>query len=190
MNYVVFDVETTTEIRKQDISDLEVAVVSIYEKDTDTITSHLGTELSDVWTIFERADALVGYNSNHFDIRLLNRFYSGDLTYIKSIDILDHIKDSFGKKPKLDAVAEATLGKKKSGHGLDAVEWWKQGRVDDVKKYCEMDVIITKEIFEYILENKSVKLKEKISNKITKVQIDPSDWLKKDKGGKITKTLF
>lgn len=190
MNYVVFDVETTTAISNPDLSDLEVAVVSVYEKNTDTIQTILGTELSKLWTIFERADVIVGYNSNHFDIRLLNRFYSGDLTHIKSIDLLDHIKDSFGKKPKLDSVAEATLGKKKSGHGLDAIEWWKQGRVEDVSKYCEMDVEITKELFEHVLEHGWIKLKEKFSNKIIKVPIDTSDWLKKDEGGKLTKTLF
>jgi DEAD/DEAH box helicase domain-containing protein len=190
MNYIVFDIETTTEIRNPDLSDLEIAVVSVYEKNTDVTKSFLADQFTEMWPIFERADALVGYNSNHFDIRLLNRFYNGDLTNIKSIDLLDHIKDSFGKKPKLDSVAEATLGKKKIGHGLDAIEWWKQGRVNDVVKYCEEDVKITKELFEYILDNKSVKLKEKITGKILEIEIDTTDWLKKEENAKLTKTLF
>ena len=49
--------------------------------------------------------------------------------------ILKEIKNSFGRRMKLDQIAEATLGTKKSGHGLEAVEWWKKGEKEKVKKY-------------------------------------------------------
>ena len=43
----------------------------------------------------------------------------------------------------------ATLGKKKTGHGLQAIEMYKEGRMDELKKYCLDDVMLTKELFEY-----------------------------------------
>jgi len=77
---------------------------------------------------------------NFFDTPILNRYYSGDLTKIGSLDLLSEIKKSLGHRIKLDSVAEATLGRKKTGHGLEAMTWWKQGRFDDVIKYCTEDV--------------------------------------------------
>ena len=55
----------------------------------------------------------MGYNSNHFDIPLLNKYYPGDLTRIKSIDLLEEIRKSLGRRLRLDSVAEATIGAKK-----------------------------------------------------------------------------
>ena len=73
---------------------------------------------------------LIGFNSDHFDIPLLNKYYPGDLTKIKSLDLLVEVKRSLGRRLRLDTIAEATLGMKKSGHGLEATRWWKEGKAD------------------------------------------------------------
>ncbi|HMO78638.1 MAG TPA: ribonuclease H-like domain-containing protein [Candidatus Paceibacterota bacterium] len=188
MNYLVFDIETT-DIILDDPMNLEIAVVSVYEKNNNSIKSFLKDQLHQMWPIFERVDFVVGYNSDHFDIPLLNKYYQGNLNSIKSIDILKYIKESFGKRVKLESVANGTLGYGKITSGIQAVEWWKQGKIDDVIKYCEQDVLITKDIFEYILENKKVKFKDLISEKIIEVPINTSDWNKKEENS-ITKSLF
>jgi DEAD/DEAH box helicase domain-containing protein len=89
----------------------------------------------------------VGYNSNHFDIPLLNKYYPGELTHIKSIDLLEAIKASLGRRLRLDSIAQATVGAKKSADGLQAVRWWREGNIAAIKKYCEQDVKVTKKIF-------------------------------------------
>ena len=106
---------------------------------------------------------------------------------MKSLDLLKEIKNSLGHRIKLDTIAEATLGKNKSGHGLEAVTWWKQGKYDEVKKYCLDDVKITKEIYEYALKNGLLKYKD--MGVIKDIKIDTSKW--NDKGDSaITHTLF
>lgn len=193
MNYVVFDIETKNifeEVQSSDPVALDISVISVYEKNTDKIKSFLEEEFNQMWPIFERADVIVGYNSDHFDIPILNKYYHGDLTKIRSIDILSAIKNSYGKRIKLDSVANATLGVGKNASGLEAVKWWKEGKIDLIKKYCEQDVLVTKKIFEYILENKNVKFPDKISGKIITVDIDTSDWIKKEEKPKMTQSLF
>lgn len=193
MNYIVFDIETQNifqEVGSSDPADLDISVISLYNSVDNSMKSFLIEDFAQMWPIFEATDAIIGYNSDHFDIPLLNKYYTGDLNQIKSIDILADIKKSYGKRPKLDDVAAATLGKAKISHGLQAVEWWKTGEIDKIKKYCEEDVLITKNLFEFILENKHVKLKDKITNKIIEIPINTSDWIKKDDDPKITKTLF
>ena len=77
----------------------------------------------------------------------------------------------------LDAVAAGTLGTSKIGHGLQAVTWWKEGKIDKIQKYCEEDVKITKQVYEYALKNGLLKYKE--INKVYEFPIDTSKWEEK-----------
>ncbi len=193
MKYIVFDVETKnifSEVGSNDPKDLDISVVSVYESDSDSIKSFTQEEFSQMWPIFERAEIVVGYNSDHFDIPLLGKYYNGNLSQIKSIDIMAEIKKSFGRRLKLDSVAEGTLGRGKIANGLEAVEWWKQGKVDLIKKYCEEDVLITKDIFEYIRKNKKVLVKDKFTNKLIEIPIDTTSWGEIEEKPKMTKSLF
>ena len=121
---------------------------------------------------------LIGYNSDHFDIPILNKYYPGDLTRIKSLDILKEIKNSLGRRIRLDLVAEGTLGRKKTGNGLEAVVWWKNGEIDKIKKYCIEDVKITKELYEYALKNGVLKYKD--LSETREIKLDTSKWEEKE----------
>lgn len=156
MREITFDIETKNtfqDIGKNDPSLLDISVVSIHDSDTGKLVSFLEDELSGLWPTLESADVLIGYNSDHFDIPLLNRYYPGDLSQIKSLDLLVEIRKTLGRRVKLDQVAEGTLGEKKTGHGLEAIEWWQQGEIKKIKQYCEDDVRITRAVYDYAIEN-------------------------------------
>jgi DEAD/DEAH box helicase domain-containing protein len=127
-----------------------------------------------LWPIIEKADVLIGYNSDHFDIPLLNKYYPGDLTTIKSVDLMKEIQKSLGRRMKLDSIAEGTLGINKSGHGLQAITWWKQGEIEKIREYCLDDVKITKKVYDYALKNGKVKYKD--AGKTISVPLDTSTW--------------
>ncbi|MCL5775066.1 MAG: hypothetical protein M1333_02545, partial [Patescibacteria group bacterium] len=57
---------------------------------------------------------------------------------------------------KLDDVAQATLGKGKSGSGREALLYFKNGRMDLLKKYCLDDVKITKQVYDYAMKNQKL----------------------------------
>ncbi len=177
MRYIVFDVETQNifdDVGAHDPALLDISVVSAYDSRTGAYTTVAHDELPRLWPLFEGADALVGYNSNHFDIPLLNKYYPGSLLRIASIDLLEAIRESLGRRVRLDAVAEATLGQKKNGHGLQAIEWWKQGEIDKIKAYCERDVLLTKGLFEYALQNQKLLVREGLRTR--EIPIDTSRW--------------
>ncbi|MFH0857126.1 MAG: ribonuclease H-like domain-containing protein [Candidatus Magasanikbacteria bacterium] len=149
---VVFDIETIGDIK--DLSTMKITVVSIYEYETDKYRSFEESELRDLWPILEKAERIIGYNSEHFDVPILNRYYTGDLNIIPHLDLLKVIKESSGKRFKLDDIAKATLQMQKSADGLIAMEWFKQGEMQKIKDYCEQDVRVTKEVYEYGKKNK------------------------------------
>lgn len=177
MRYIVFDIETKNtfaQVSSSDAAALDISLLAIYDSQTQEYSSYLEDELDKLWPIIEASDMLIGYNSDHFDIPLLDKYYLGDLTHIKSLDLLVEIKNGLGRRIKLDQVAEATLGSKKSGHGLDAVKWWRQGEIEKIRKYCIDDVRITKEIYDYALEHGSLKYKD--AGKKQEFKVDTSKW--------------
>ncbi len=151
MRRITFDIETTGEMRggSIDFTTQELTIVGVHDSETDSYSSYLKEELTKLWPLMESADILIGYNSDHFDIPILNKYYAGDLSKIKSVDLLKEIKNVLGRRLRLDSVAEATLGKGKIGHGLDATKWWKEGKIDKIREYCLDDVRITKELYDY-----------------------------------------
>mgnify|MGYP001558595768 FL=1 len=180
MRKITFDIETRNtfqDVGSTESSALDISVVCIHDSLTDVYSSYLQEDLPKLWPIIEQADMLITFNGDHFDIPLLNKYYSGDLTKIKSLDLLVEVRNSLGRRIKLDTLAEATLGKNKSGHGLDAITWWQQGDIEKLIKYCIEDVKITKEIYEYALKNGKLKYKDLgAGGTVRDIKLDTSKW--------------
>lgn len=179
MRKIVFDIETRNifqEVGSADSTALDISVVGIYDSETDSYTSYTQEEMGALWPIFERADMIIGYYSENFDLPLLNKYYPGDLSKIKHLDILKEIRKQYGRGMKLDQLAEATLGTKKTGWGLDAVKWWKQGEIQKIRDYCLDDVKITKEIYDYAVKNGKLLFKE--GPQVKEIPLDTSEWEK------------
>ena len=179
MNKIVFDIETSNlfaDVGKNDPSLLDISVVGIYDYSIDAFSCYLQEELKKLWPKFEKADIIIGYNSEHFDLPLLNKYYPGDLTKIKHIDLLKEIRNSFGRRIKLDSVAEGTLNTKKSGSGLQAITWWRNGEKEKVKSYCLDDVKITKELYDFALKNNKLRFKE--GGEFIDIPLETGSWEK------------
>lgn len=177
MRYIVFDIETANAfpgLARTEIDRLELALVGVYDSATDTYSSYVKEELPKLWPLLEQADLLIGFNSNTFDIPLLDRYYPGDLTRVPSLDLLVEVQNVLGRRIRLQSLAEATLGKGKKGDGLKAVEWWREGLVDKVREYCIEDVRITKELYDYARENG--KLKYKDLRDLRDIKLDTAHW--------------
>lgn len=177
MRKIVFDIETSNifqEVGSNNPADLSISVVGIYEYESNLYNTFLVEEFNKLWPIIENTDQFITFNGDHFDIPLLNKYYSGDLFKIKSVDLLKEMQKSAGRRMKLDQIAEGTLGVNKSGHGLDAIKWWRDGEIEKVKKYCLDDVRITKDLYEYALKEGKLIFKE--GPNLNEVKLDTNDW--------------
>lgn len=177
MRKIVLDIETRNtfqEVGKAEPAALDISVVCIHDSETDSYSSYLQEDLNKLWPIIEKADVLITFNGDHFDIPLLDKYYPGDLKKIKSLDLLKEVRKSLGHRVGLGVIAQGTLNKGKSGHGLEAVEWWKKGEIDKIIKYCLEDVKVTKEVYEYALENKKLKFKD--GEQIVEFPVPTDGW--------------
>jgi uncharacterized protein YprB with RNaseH-like and TPR domain len=188
---VIFDVETQKlfdEIEERDPAKLLVSIVSVYRRKLDEDfrevegmmksfwVDEAGREprVGGMWSWFEEADRIVGFNSLGFDVPALEPLYDQDFSKLNHFDLMDEVKKVLGHRLGLEAIAKETLGKTKSGVGTQAVEWWKkkdEKSLDLLKKYCEMDVLVTKDVYDFGLENKRLKYMDKW-NELREVEVD------------------
>ncbi len=143
--------------------------------------SFFENDLEKLFPLLEKADVLVGYNIDGFDIPALAPYYTGDIETFPTLDLMDRIKDSFGHRIKLDSVAKETLGKGKIGDGLDAIEYYRTNQLEKLEKYGLQDVIVTRDIYDYGFKNGKVSFRNKWS-RLIECQVDFSFTPKKDAG--------
>ncbi len=181
MRKIVFDIETKNifqDVGSRNPEDLDISVVGLYDFETNKYHTFLQEEFDAMWEIFKRTDLMITFNGEYFDIPLLNKYYKkaglGDLKQIRSLDIFKEIKQTSGRWLKLDKIAQGTFGVNKSGDGLEAVKWWREGKVEEIKKYCLDDVKITKDVYEFAMKNKKLIFKEGPFTK--EIKLDTKHW--------------
>ncbi len=156
---IVLDIETQQtfqDIGTYKASMLKISVVGVYFYETDTFESFLEADLPKLWPRLERSSRIIGYNLFGFDYPCMQTYYTGNIMALPTVDILLEIEKRLGFRIKLDSVAQATLGMGKSGDGLQAVAFWKNGEIEKLKEYCLQDVRVTRDVYEAALKDKKV----------------------------------
>jgi len=143
--------------------------------------SYFEQDLPDLFPLLERADVIVGFNVDQFDMQTFVPYYAGDVAQIPTLDLMIRIKDSIGHRIGLDAVAQETLGIGKSGSGLDAIKYYQTKQLDKLRDYCLQDVAVTRDIYDHGLKTGKVKFKNKW-NRLIDCEVDFSFTPKKDAG--------
>lgn len=138
---------------------------------TGQLLSFFENDLAKLFSLIERADVVIGFNIDGFDMPTLSAYYQADIKKIPTLDLLSRIKTSVGHRISLDAVAKETLGLGKIGDGLDAIRYYHNGDFSSLEKYCLEDVKLTRDIYDYGLKNGTVKFRNKW-NRLIKAPVD------------------
>lgn len=92
---------------------------------------------------------IVTFNGNRFDFEVLRGYVGIDAIRRLSFDVHEVLHKQLGHRVKLDSLAKDTLGSAKSGTGIDAVAWWREGKKEQVVQYCQMDVALLRDLVEF-----------------------------------------
>ncbi len=152
MRFSVLDIETQKtfdEIGRNKIYELKVSVVGFYDSASDAYFTYEENEISRLEESLRQTDLIIGFNIKSFDLAVLQPYLGLSVETLPVLDLLEEIRQVRGHRVTLQSVAVATLKEAKSGSGRDAVRLYREGRMDELKKYCLDDVRITKNIFQY-----------------------------------------
>lgn len=154
---VVFDVETRKLAEEvggwKHIARMGLALAVTYSHGDGFLTFTEDT-VSELVAVLKRATLVVGFNQMRFDYEVLRPYTKENLRGLPNLDILLSVKGALGHRLSLDQLAEATLQEKKSGNGLEAVKWLREGKIDLVEKYCRDDVRITADLYRFGLTHR------------------------------------
>ena len=182
LNKIVFDLETQKsfdEVGGRDKNHLlKVSVVGVYSYLQDKYTCFTEDQIYRVGEMFEEADQIIGFNIKNFDFQVLKPYLNFDVTTLPYLDILEEVEKLIGHRIKLDNLAQTTLGVGKNGDGLEALKLYKQGRIEDLKKYCLNDVKITKEIYDYALKYGKLLYKDYFETRELKINFKEPEFKK------------
>ncbi len=156
-NIIVFDIETKDAFSdvggRDNFRKLGISVLGAYDYEKGDFIIYEESELGHFAERLQKNPLLVGFNSRRFDVPILQEYIPFSLSKLPQLDIMEELVKVLGHRVSLDSVAQATLGISKSGSGLDAIRYYREGRMDELKKYCLDDVKITRDIFEYVAKN-------------------------------------
>lgn len=189
---VIFDVETKKffdDTGTSDPGDLGVSVVSLYHRQLDdqfqevsgSIMSFWEQDFETMWKLFLEADRIVGFNSSKFDVPALRPYAPPQFDKLPHFDMLDKLREVVGRRMSLNALAKDTLGNTKTDHGSNAILYWEKGDPESLaklKSYCEADVLITRDLYDFARKNKFLKYTDHWNNPRT-VEVDfsyPADY--------------
>lgn len=150
---VCFDVETQNSFDdvggRQNFDKLRVSVAVLYDEMLEQYFVYNESEAGQLIEHLFAADLVVGYNSLGFDYAVIQPYSKRDVKKLPTLDLMQELVKKLGFRVKLDSVVNATLGARKSGHGLQAIEWFRAGEMEKLTKYCQEDVRLTYELFRF-----------------------------------------
>lgn len=152
-NYVYFDLETQKSAAEvggwHNKREMRMSLGVTYSSVRGEYQIYLEDEADKLINELQRADYVVGFNVINFDYEVLMRYAFFDFRDTPTIDLLDDVEASIGKRIKLDAIAQETLGVGKTADGLEALKWFKEGKMHEIAEYCCFDVKTTRLVHEF-----------------------------------------
>lgn len=191
-NYLVFDLETQRGAQEVGgwgyIENMLYSVAVVWDSSKNDFFVYYEHQVAELIAHLTCGYKVIGFNHLHFDYKVISG-YAAKLNQtndsllksffnLKNLDLLISIKNIIGFRLRLDGVVRATLGNEvsKSANGLMALEWFKEyqqtgdkAKLDQIVEYCKKDVLITRDLYLYGVENKFIfyETKSRILEKIS-----------------------
>ena len=160
MNDVFFDLETQKSFQevggRDNLKLLRMSIAVTFSTFTNEFKSYTEKDAVALIADLKAAERVVGFNVLNFDYPVLKAYTNERLSELPTLDLLEDIYNKLGFRVSLDGLATATLGANKSANGLMAIQWFREGRIDELIAYCRDDVAITKQLFEFGRDNRYV----------------------------------
>jgi DEAD/DEAH box helicase domain-containing protein len=175
---IIWDVETKKffdDTGTSDPADLGVSIVSLYHRQLDEnfnetkgeMLSFWEQDFDHMWKLFLEADRIIGFNSRGFDVPAMKPYAPPQFAKLPHFDILEKLYGIVGRRMSLNALAKDTLDTTKIDSGVNAIIYWEKGDPKSLtllKKYCEADVAITRDLYDFALKNKFLKYTDHWNN--------------------------
>ena len=169
-NIVYFDLETQKSADEVGgwgrIRDMRMSIGVTYSTARGGYRIYGEKQVNELIDELRRADLVVGFNHRRFDYEVLqghNEFF--DHAQVPTLDLLEDLSAKLGHRLKLDQIVKATFGLEKTAEGMQAIYWFREGRLMEIAEYCCYDVKLTRLVHEFGAANKQVYYTDRLGGK-------------------------
>ncbi len=169
-SFGVLDIETQKSAKEvggwQNAAAMRVSCAVLYHSEKKEFLVFKEKDIKELFNILKELDLVIGFNIIKFDYLVLSAYSDMKLPSLPTLDLLKEVHSRLGYRVSLDNIAHATLNAKKSANGLLALKWFKQGKIDNIIKYCKKDVEITRDVYLFGKENGHIFFTNKDKKKV------------------------
>src|SRR5512138_3601724 len=159
-NVVYFDLETQRSADEvggwDNISRMGMSIGVTFSTGRGACRIYGEGQVDDLIKELQRADLVVGFNNLRFDYEVLHGYTALDLRQLPTLDLMVDLQEKLQHRLSLDSIATATFGVEKTAEGLQAIQWFKEGKLLEIAEYCCYDVKLTRLVHEYGAQNQQV----------------------------------
>ena len=170
-NILYFDLETQRSAEDvggwDKISNMGMSVGVVYSTVTNAYTIYSEKQVDQLVKDLQRADLIVGFNHLRFDFEVLHGYTALDLRQLPTLDLLIALVEKLQHRLSLDAIATATFGLEKTAEGMQAIRWYREGKLLQIAEYCCYDVKLTKLVHEFGIQNRQLHYHNRFGAKLT-----------------------
>ncbi len=170
-NILYFDLETKKSADEvggwENISRMGMSVGVTFSTTTGAYRIYGENNVDELIRDLQRADLVVGFNNLRFDYEVLHGYTALDLRQIPTLDMLVDLQNRLQHRLSLDSIATATFGVEKTAEGLQAIQWYKEGKLLDIAEYCCYDVKLTRLVHEYGVNNRQLFYHNRFGKKLS-----------------------
>jgi hypothetical protein len=170
-NIVYFDLETQKSADEVggwgNISRMGMSIGVTYSTGRGGYQIYGEKQVDDLIKELQRADLVVGFNNLRFDNEVLHGYTPFDLSQLPTLDMMVDLQNKLQHRLSLDSIATATLGVEKTAEGLQAIEWFKQGKMLEIAEYCCYDVKLTRLVHEFGVAHRQLHYTNRFGKKLS-----------------------
>src|SRR5262245_11548831 len=175
-NIIYFDLETQRSAEEvggwEHSSRMGMSVGVTYSTSRGAYKVYGENQVHDLIKELQRGDLIVGFNNLRFDYEVLHGYTVFDMRQLPTLDLMIDLQNRLQHRLSLDAIAGATFGVEKTSEGMQAIEWFRQGRMMEIAEYCCYDVKLTRLVHEYGVHNRQLHYHNRFGKKL----MVPVDW--------------
>ncbi|HEY5912387.1 MAG TPA: ribonuclease H-like domain-containing protein [Verrucomicrobiae bacterium] len=170
-NIIYFDLETQRSAEEvggwDHISRMGMSVGVTYSTARGEYRIYAEKHIDDLIRDLQRADLVVGFNNLRFDYEVLHGYTPFDLRQLPTLDMLVDLQTKLQHRLSLDSIATATFGVEKTAEGMQAIQWFREGKLLEIAEYCCYDVKITRMVHEFGVQNRRLHYVNRFGKKLS-----------------------
>jgi DEAD/DEAH box helicase domain-containing protein len=155
---------------------MRVALAVTFDTATGIFETWREAQVAGLIERLSNTELVVGFNIKGFDYRVLRGYSEADFSKLPTFDLLEAIHRRIGFRLPLAHLATENLGTSKSADGLQSLRWWKQGRIEEIEKYCQNDVELLRNLFEHACAERHLLFRTKGGDRVR----IPTPWVPKE----------